>query len=218
MKMAFMSTLRFNKPRDKELYFDMEFTGLHKNSTVISIGIVSDTNEMFYAELTDYDVTQCNSWIEKNVIANLVLENNTLPEFFNIKTTTIKGTREEVRKEFYKWVDNVYGKKKDDKDLITIFSDCLAYDWVLFIDLFYDTALNLDNRFYYIPIDLCTLLYSCHSGDPDVNREKYIDDYIAEDGTTLPYSDKKHNALWDAIVIKQAVDKAMNTIKWQSPY
>ena len=32
-------------------FFDTEFTGLRKDTTLISIGIVSDTGDRFYAEL-----------------------------------------------------------------------------------------------------------------------------------------------------------------------
>ena len=47
-------------------FFDTEFTGLRKDTTLISIGIVSDTGDRFYAELTDYDEGMCDEWIEKN--------------------------------------------------------------------------------------------------------------------------------------------------------
>jgi hypothetical protein len=49
-------------------FFDTEFTGLRKDTTLISIGIVSDTGDRFYAELTDYDEGMCDEWIEKNVL------------------------------------------------------------------------------------------------------------------------------------------------------
>ena len=49
------------------LFFDMEFTGLHKNTTPISIGIVSEGGKTFYAEFTDYDESQCDDWIKENV-------------------------------------------------------------------------------------------------------------------------------------------------------
>lgn len=54
-------------------FFDTEFTGLRKDTTLISIGIVSDTGDRFYAELTDYDEGMCDEWIEKNVLDHLVL-------------------------------------------------------------------------------------------------------------------------------------------------
>src|SRR6056297_2256076 len=55
----------------KKLFLDTEFTGLHQNTTVISIGIVSENNQSFYAEFTDYDSDQVNEWINENVIENL---------------------------------------------------------------------------------------------------------------------------------------------------
>jgi len=56
-----------------KLFFDTEFTGLHKDTTLISIGIVSEDGRKFYAEFTDYDESQCNDWIKENVIKNLKL-------------------------------------------------------------------------------------------------------------------------------------------------
>ena len=52
------------------LYFDTEFTGLRKDTTLISIGIVSEDGRKFYAEFTDYDESQCGDWIKQNVILN----------------------------------------------------------------------------------------------------------------------------------------------------
>lgn len=57
------------------LYFDTEFTGLHKNTTLISIGIIADDGKEFYGEFTDYDESLLDDWIKKNVIANLPLQN-----------------------------------------------------------------------------------------------------------------------------------------------
>ena len=56
------------------LYFDTEFTGLHKNTTLISIGIISEDGKTFYAELNDYDKSQVDEWIQSNVIDNLYLK------------------------------------------------------------------------------------------------------------------------------------------------
>ena len=39
----------------KRIYYDAEFTGLHINTTLISIGMVSDSGSFFYAEFNDYD-------------------------------------------------------------------------------------------------------------------------------------------------------------------
>ena len=57
-----------------KLFFDTEFTGLHKDTTLISIGIISEDERTFYAELTDYDKSQVDDWIKENVIDNLLLK------------------------------------------------------------------------------------------------------------------------------------------------
>jgi hypothetical protein len=39
--------------KNTKLFLDTEFTGLHQNTTLISIGLIADTGDTFYAELTD---------------------------------------------------------------------------------------------------------------------------------------------------------------------
>lgn len=80
----------------RKIFFDTEFTGLRKDTTLISIGIVSDTGDRFYAELTDYDEGMCDEWIEKNVLDHLVLSGNAeLEESLaaDNKTTTVIGSK-----------------------------------------------------------------------------------------------------------------------------
>ena len=40
-----------------KIFFDTEFTGLHKDTTLISIGLIAEDRRCFYAELTDYKRT-----------------------------------------------------------------------------------------------------------------------------------------------------------------
>ena len=58
------------------IFLDTEFTGLHKNTTLISIGLKSECGKTFYAEFTDFDKSQVDGWIQRNVIDKLFL----LPE------------------------------------------------------------------------------------------------------------------------------------------
>ena len=51
-----------------KLFFDTELTGLHKNTTLISIGIISEEGDEFYTELTDYDINQIDDWLKENII------------------------------------------------------------------------------------------------------------------------------------------------------
>jgi hypothetical protein len=78
---------------------------------------------------------------------------------------------------------------------IEMWSDCLHYDWVLFCELF-GGAFNLPDCIYYIPFDICTML-KMKGLDPDINREKF---------SKLNHGASKHNALWDARVIKRCYE------------
>ena len=57
-----------------KIFFDTEFTGLHKNTTLISIGLFDENGRNFYAEFNDYDESQCDDWIQDNVIKYLAYQ------------------------------------------------------------------------------------------------------------------------------------------------
>lgn len=188
------------------LYFDTEFTGLHKDTTLISIGIVSEDGRSFYAELTDYDKTQIDDWLQENVIDNLILEEcmgkdgvdprNILLNEDETKVISndvyVIGTMESVATELKIWIDRF-------DEEVKIWSDCLAYDWVLFNHLF-GHAFNLPKNIYYIPFDICTL-FEIKGIDADISREEFINNSV---------KGKKHNALYDAKVIKACYEKLMS--------
>ena len=49
-----------------KIFFDTEFTGLHQNTTLISIGLVSECGKTFYAEFNDYDFNQVDDWLKED--------------------------------------------------------------------------------------------------------------------------------------------------------
>jgi hypothetical protein len=173
-----------------KIFFDTEFTGLHKNTTLISIGLITETDITFYAEFTDYNKAQVDDWIETNVINNLKYD---YPVFKITPTNHIemKDNLVGVRTHLEMWFDLF--------DNIEMWSDCLSYDWVLFNDL-WGHALSIPKHIYYIPFDICTL-FKIKNIDPDINREKFAG---------ITDETKKHNALWDAIVIKQCYEKLIS--------
>ena len=57
-----------------KIFFDTEFTGLHQNTTLISIGLISECGKTFYSEFTDYDKSQLDDWLQENVINNLIIQ------------------------------------------------------------------------------------------------------------------------------------------------
>ena len=54
-----------------KIFFDTEFTGLRQDTTLISIGMISENGRQFYAELTDYNEKLCDDWIKENVLEHL---------------------------------------------------------------------------------------------------------------------------------------------------
>jgi len=173
----------------KKIFFDTEFTGLHQNTSLISIGLVAESGEIFYAELTDYDTAQVDDWVRDNVINNLWISESDLE---NQDEVHVKGDLALVRSELEKWLSQF--------DQVEFWSDCLSYDWVLFCQIF-GHAFKIPKNVYYIPFDICTL-FKAKGIDPDVQREKFaFGEYLIE------MKDQKHNALWDAKVIKACYEK-----------
>lgn len=173
-----------------KVFFDTEFTGLHQNTTLISIGLVAETGEIFYAELVDYDKSQVDDWIRSNVIEKLIL----VP--YNVdpssKLMRVSGDKVQVANWLKIWLSQF--------DKVEMWSDCLSYDWVLFCQLF-GHAFRIPSNVYYIPFDICTL-FKNKDIDPDISRELFVRDLA--DGISKDY---KHNALYDARVIQLCYQK-----------
>ena len=181
-----------------KLFMDSEFTGLIQNTDLISIALVAEDSRYFYAEFNDYDEDKIDEWLSDNIIANLKFNgvnysynrtnhNSNVP-VNNSCSVRMKGNKQTVTHELKMWLDQF--------DDVEIWSDCLAYDWVLFCELF-GGAFKVPSNVYYIPFDICTL-FKDMGIDPDISREDFAGDYILGD---LPVAEK-HNALWDAFVIK----------------
>lgn len=173
-----------------KLFFDTEFTGLHQNTTLISIGIVSECGKTFYAELTDYDRSQVDEWLLKNVIEKLLVKENSTVGLDLPDTRVVIGTKNAIKDYLNEWLSQF--------ESVEMWSDCLSYDWVLFCQIF-GNAFNIPKNVYYIPFDICTL-FKHHGIDPDISREKFG---CGEVYLEMP----KHNALWDAQVIKACYEK-----------
>ena len=172
------------------IFFDTEFTGLHQKTTLVSIGLIGEGEETFYAELTDYDTSQIDNWLQENVMSKLTLTAhpiNTLK--VNGNATTFRGDKKTLKKHLGKWL-NSFGN-------VELWSDCLAYDFVLFNDIF-GHAFNIPKNVLYIPFDICTL-FKAKDIDPDINREEFAN--------IKGIKAEKHNALWDARIIKECYNR-----------
>jgi len=171
-----------------KVFFDTEFSGLHKNTTLISIGLISECGKTFYAELTDYDTTQIDGWLQTNVLDNLLLN--------DINTTRYSGNNDSlVLKCDTKTLEFMLREWLSQFEQVEIWSDCLSYDWVLFNHIF-GHAFNIPKNVYYIPFDLSTA-FKMKGIDPDISRKEF----------SGLENETQHNALADAKMIKACYDK-----------
>lgn len=191
-----------------KVFFDSEFTGLHKNTTLISIGFVAEDGSEFYAEFTDYAKSQIDGWLRVNVIDNLLFTQEVsglIPNSNPVGSTIdyhVKGSKAHIRSKLTDWFRSLcYGEESS----IELWSDCLAYDWVLFCDLYGD-ALSIPKELYYIPFDICTLM-KVKGVDPDIKRETYSRDVLKKYRTPEL---TQHNALHDARVIRACYEKLIS--------
>lgn len=182
------------------VFFDSEFTGLHRNAQLISLGLIAENGAYFYAEFTDYDDSNLDQWIIDNVIKNLYLEEDyslyitvariAEDTYRSYDSMTVQDSTEHIRYRLEKWLSQF--------DKVEIWSDCLAFDWVLFCDI-WKHAFSIPSNIFYIPFDICTLM-KMKGVDPDISREEFMRCKI--DGN-------KHNALYDAKVIMACYERLM---------
>lgn len=170
-----------------KIFMDTEFTGLHQGTTLISIGLVSETNHKFYAEFTDYDKSQVDDWLQENVIDNLLGDKG--DNDYNVPYYYYRGDTNFIKEKLTEWLSQF--------DTVEIWSDCLAYDWVLFNNIF-GHAFSIPSNVYYIPFDICTL-FKLKGIDPDISREEFSG-----------LNGSKHNSLYDAKVIKECYYKLID--------
>ena len=187
-----------------KIYFDTEFTGLHKDTTLISIGMITEDGRKFYAEFDDYDKTQVNDWIQENVIDNLLYDNNMKVWKIDIdkNDTFVYGSKNDIKDALIDWLSSY--------DKVQFVSDVCHYDFVLLIDIF-GGAFDLPNKISPCCIDLNTMISMLdridHREAFDVSREKLLERFHV----SVP--GEKHNSLYDAEVIRK-IYKEFSSRDW----
>ena len=186
------------------LYFDTEFTGLQKDTTLISLGIIAEDGHCFYAKFTDYNQEQVNDWIEENVLAKLELSKE-ITDLYDIYE--VEGTKEEIKEALLYWLGEL------DDTHFDLVSDVCHYDMILFIDIFggaFDLPEFISPACYDINQDI---YYNTRSMSEafDANRELLLKDLVENSVDDVYYAmlpileltdTSKHNSLYDAIIIK----------------
>lgn len=222
------------------LYFDTEFTGLVPGTTLISLGIVSETGDKFYAEFTDYDKTKVTPWIEENVIKNLAAKIEvkpidhsqrrlfmSIPSMYEESWTytdfhkelmdddTVEyycGTTGYIREKLLEWIKwHAHELKGKEPQRVQFVSDVCHYDFYLLQNQVFGGAFNMPDYINPVCYDICQDInrWSCAGVNKnyntahnmhnafDISRERLVEDALLE----LPKG-RKHNALYDAEVIK----------------
>jgi hypothetical protein len=176
---------------------DLEFTGLHADSTVISLSLVSDCGKCFYAEFTDYNKEQvsrmgCKDDVFNNLLYNDMRDCLSYENDFN--DYLLKDNTKYILTKLHEWLNKF--------ESIDIIGDCLSWDWVLFCDLF-GGAFHIPKNINYIPFDLANL-FKFKNVDPDICRLEYLGGI-----QSLDFEYKKHNSLTDAKMTLACYNKLM---------
>lgn len=176
-----------------KIFFDTEFTGLHKDTTLISLGMISEDGRRFYAEFNDYDKTQVNKWIMDNVIAYMSFKDDYIPDLpiSSCSSYAMKADTATIKSRLIDWLNQF--------EYVELVSDVSHYDMVLFINIF-GTAFDLPNHVCPACIDINQMIADYHEVDIatafDVSREEMLK------VNDIKIKGNKHNALYDAKVIR----------------
>ncbi len=170
-----------------KIFFDTEMTGLHPNTTIISIGMVSEHGLTFYAEFNDYDKSQVTKWIRKNVLKKLKFNDTDVwnnQDF--IGNIEIKDGKERIKTYLKEWL-----KQFEEYEF---WNDCLAFDWVLLADLLGGLeGVKEDDKYYYNQ-SLCSL-------------DKILGVPLEILQETQGKKGQVHNSLHDAMQMKERYQK-----------
>jgi len=206
------------------VYFDTEFTGLVPNTTLISIGMVAETGEKFYAEFTDYDKDLVTDWIQKNVVDKLVLKPN--ESIITKDCWMFSGSTNYIWNRLLIWFEKISGAQYETfqdnakayihpehlGEQIQLVSDVCHYDMYLLQNQVFGGAFNMPVNINPVCYDICQDIcarevagddlkwYPNMNGMADafyVSREMFCKKVAGD----LPEG-KRHNALYDAKVIK----------------
>ena len=205
------------------VYFDTEFTGLVPGTTLISIGMVTEKDERFYAEFTDFNELLCDDWIFENVIANLRQDHMRRKISNRVSViedeTYVVGDSVYIRAILEEWLADQADISEDKR--IQLVGDVCHYDMVLLANLFGGSRKLpscVNPCAYDICQDICprvdydgkypNMLHNdkvywypdteCMCDAFDLDREKLVANLKGK----LP-TGEKHNSLYDALITQE---------------
>jgi len=190
---------------DNKLFLSTKFTGYHKNTTLVSISLISK-NSTFYAEANDFNLDQCDAQITEDIINKLKFYGKEIMEANSISIennkTKIFGNKDYIKSCLETWLSNEFTNLNlPTEEKFRIWSCHLTYTWILFND-FWGGVSDIPEIAYIIPFDICTLM-EVKGVSPDRNR----DEFAYEEALISVLEEEKYTALWEANVIKRCYEK-----------
>jgi len=152
----------------KKIFLDAEFTGLHKLTTLISVALVCEDGNEYYAELTDYDENQISPFLQKEVIGKLFIKDFDLYTDYNPEALTVqvKGNIDLVKQTLTDWLHRYK------EEGVEIWVESPTYVWTLFIDIFGGVG-YVPKQIHRIPYDLFTA-YKLFGFDPTAEKITFL--------------------------------------------
>jgi hypothetical protein len=170
----------------KIVFLDTEFTGEHRGTTLVSVGMVTRAGEEFYRCTNDFKLEQVSPWLEENVLAKIANEERI-------------GSGQ-LAAELDAWLRRYSGGEK-----VHFCSAGKLLDILLVYDLYQHLAAGPDFHYLHsVPqfishaahIDLCSLFW-CAGLDPGLDRAAFAG--VSAEG--------RHDALGDARINRLCFEK-----------
>lgn len=180
-------------PEMKKVFFDTEFTRCGQNTSLISVGLVSECGSKLYLELNDYDRSQVTPWLKNNILS--LLEGNPVDSLQAKKT-----------------IENWFKEIAPDR-MIQLVCPGKGMDIVLLFNLWAEIEEGSTLRSTYKKppkqinhsrhLDMDTI-FMVNNIDPHVDRDLFAESNI---------KGRRHHALYDALVLKACWEKIYGGIK-----
>lgn len=170
-------------------FLDTEFIEHDSGIQLVSIGIVDENGETFYAESSEIDSRLADTWVKANVlsklhywghwpVADINIDQDTLTQFpFGRNQSGFYGSESQIKEALL-----AYFEDDLDPEFYAYFAD---YDWVVFCRIF-GRMIELPPRFPKFCIDLKQMMW-----------ERGLTRDWKE--TACPDPEGEHNALVDAL-------------------
>jgi hypothetical protein len=178
-----------------KIFFDIKFTGFHKLTTPISIGLVAEDGREYYAEFSDVDQYQVSDSMKK-FTESLTLQDYDFVSHYKPrdKTVYVSGEHVLIKETLLDWLEPY--KETN----VEMWGDGIAFQWVLFVSIFGNDS-EMPGFVGNNPMDLITTLNICNL-DPNCDRNIFA---YGEEDIDAKNSDNALNKAYTSFKIYQKI-------------